>query len=129
MSGGPGRTTLRGLVSRGLGSVTPGRWAAVRPHHGAVPSPPHQGCLQAPGSPDAPTPPTAPFPGSPGPGTASRPQAPAGLRGLSADFPQRPLEPGPSLHHFHQPSCVKGSISEDTEHPQQEETRCPRTSV
>ena len=85
-----------GSFPGGLGSATPGRWAAVRSHHGAVPSSPPRGRLQAPASPDAPTPPTAPFPGSLGPGTASRPQEPAGLRGLSADFPQQPLEPGPS---------------------------------
>lgn len=93
---GPGRTTL---VSQGLGSATPGRWAAVRPQHGAVPSLPPEDASRPPPAPMAPLPPRADdaLPRLPGAGTASRPQAPAGLRGLSVDLPQQRWELGPSL--------------------------------
>lgn len=63
------------------------------------------------------------------PGPAGRPQAPAGLQGLSPDFPQRRLELGPSLPRLSSAVCVKGSLSEDTEHAQRAKMCCPRTSV
>ena len=87
---------------------------------------------------DASRPPPAPMPPRP----PRRPSRAPWVPGLPADLKNQldsvasPLTSHSSLwsrdphpHDFHQPSCVKGSVSEDTEHPQQEETRCPRTSV
>lgn len=97
-AGGPGRTTGRVIVSRGLGNATPARRAAQKAPALHWPLPAPQGRLQAPPAPMPPLPPRrCRRPALQVPGPASRPQAPAGLHGLSPDFPQQRLELGPSL--------------------------------
>lgn len=95
---GPRQDHTLGTRFPGARQRNPGQVGRSEPPARRCPLPAPRGRLQAPASPDGPLPPRADdaLPRLPGPGTA-RPQAPAGLRGLSADLPQRCWELGPSL--------------------------------